>query len=191
MTASGDRPPAAADREQGPGPWSAGIVLKWRATRHGPEDGALVAAFSFQPAVRRGVVEREVEDRDQHVQRMAAHNNGANIVLCEEFPERRRGRPVQLKHTTIGQQRPVEFRRAVDCQPRDVIEVHQQMAQPRVARAGRTYNGDAKTHTFSPQSRFGCAGVKNGKGEINKRDGGPPTAAPHASIEPGPGAEPG
>ena len=122
------------------------------------DDRALVAVRAVEPARRLGLVPGEVQNRDQHVERMPADDDHPEPVPLERAHERARPRPVQLEHARLGQRLPADFvggvRRALlEVEQRDELPAQPHVPGARRADDGKSHRRNGGTPLSLPASR--------------------------------------
>ena len=137
-------PPLDGHSEQRSRARTGGIGAERFRAGVGSEQGELRPPCAVQPAGGSRLVLRELQDRDQHVERMSREDDGRERPTLELLDQSRGRRPVELQGTAFGQPVPVNGRRGVGGQIAEVVHRAEQAAQPHVPRAGCTQDRDAR-----------------------------------------------
>jgi hypothetical protein len=128
----GSSPPFAAQGEERSCPRPRRILeeagIKWSAGG----DPYFVASLAVEPSSRARVTSSEVQDRDEHVERMARQDNDTKAVLLEHRGERGVGVLVHLEHDVRGKRLPGDLRRTVRRKRLAGVGIAEKQAKPGV-----------------------------------------------------------
>jgi hypothetical protein len=162
---AGERPPCAANAEEGPGARPAGIIAKCGTAGPSQTNRRFRARLAIEPVG--GVVVNDIlQNRDEHVERMPGDRHRTKAVPPEKIEKRRRRMPMHVDHAFRRQRFPGRFLGPLQRQPRNLECPHQQIAQPGVPRTRRAHDGNSDR-----RERSGHGHSPGGKQQRHKKLG--------------------